>query len=59
MGVTTLTVNVFNITSRCPVCGGTADARYQASAPEATAQMKRKCRDCGFTWQQPSLARSF
>jgi C4-type Zn-finger protein len=57
--VTSITFNVFNITNRCPVCGGAANSRYHASGEEVVAQMKRKCTDCGFTWAEVPLARSF
>jgi transposase-like protein len=57
--VTSLTVNVFNVTNRCPVCGGAANARYHASGATVSAQMRRKCKDCGFTWDEAPMARSF
>ena len=54
-----MTFNVFNVTNRCPVCGGAANARYHASVAKVSAQMKRKCTDCGFTWDEAPVARAF
>jgi transposase-like protein len=56
--VTTLTINVFNVTRRCPVCGGSANARYHAPELATEAHMKHKCGDCGYTWIEESQARS-
>jgi C4-type Zn-finger protein len=53
-----LTVTMFSVTNRCPVCGGAANARYHRPAESDVAHMKRKCGDCGFTWEEKAVARS-
>jgi hypothetical protein len=57
-GVATLTINVFNVTNRCPVCGGAANSRYHNVAHTRAGQMKRKCTDCGYTWDEAPVART-
>jgi formate dehydrogenase maturation protein FdhE len=57
--VTSISFNLFNVTSRCPVCGGAANARYHATDEKIGARMKRKCTDCGFTWAEVQVARFF
>ncbi len=57
--MTSLTFNVFNVTNRCPVCGGAANARYHAPEAEGSGHMKRKCTDCGFRWDEVPVSRSF
>jgi hypothetical protein len=56
--VSTLTVNVFTITNRCPVCGGAANSRYHPAVTAAGARVDRKCCDCGFTWDEKATRRS-
>jgi C4-type Zn-finger protein len=56
--VSRLTLSVHNVTGRCPVCGGSANARYHAQDYEAVAHMKHKCTDCGFTWEEVPVSRS-
>jgi hypothetical protein len=56
--VSTLTFNVFNVTNRCPVCGGAAHSRYLPAVTTAGARVDRKCGDCGFTWDEKSTRRS-
>ncbi len=53
----TLTINVFNVTNRCPVCGGAANARYHGPDHRDSGQMKRKCTDCGYRWDEEPVAR--
>jgi hypothetical protein len=55
--MTTLTINVFNVTKRCPVCGGAANSRYHGPDELDAGQMKRKCVDCGYTWDEAPAAR--
>lgn len=54
-----LTLNVFTVTVRCPVCAGSANARYRAPHQGNAGQMRHKCTDCGFTWDQAPAARAF
>ena len=56
--MTTVTMNVFNVTNRCPVCGGAANIRYHSLEDRQAAGMKRKCGDCGFTWAEAAVRRS-
>jgi transposase-like protein len=53
----TLTINVFNVTNRCPVCGGAANSRYHGRDEVGASQMKRKCTDCGYTWDEVPTTR--
>jgi transposase-like protein len=54
-----LTLNVFSVTIRCPVCAGSASARYHGPDQENAAQMRHRCADCGFSWTQTPAVRSF
>jgi rubredoxin len=56
--MTTLTFNVFNVSSRCPVCGGIASAEFRRPLPADGAQMKRECSDCGYAWDEEPVTRS-
>jgi rRNA maturation protein Nop10 len=51
-------MNVFTISGSCPVCGGAANARFHRFTATTDAHMKRKCVDCGFTWEQKAVPRS-
>ena len=55
--MSTLTINVFNVTNRCPVCGGAANSRYHSPAFHIAGEMRRKCTDCGYTWDEAPVAR--
>jgi len=49
-------LKVFSLTCGCPVCGGSANARYQGSQENEGPGLRRKCTDCGFTWdERPAL----
>jgi transposase-like protein len=54
-----LTLNVFSLTVRCPVCGGSENARYHGPYLGHGGQMRHKCTDCGFTWDQEPTLRTF
>jgi hypothetical protein len=56
--VTILSINVFNVTDRCQVCGGAANARYHGPGEAAVPHMSRKCADCGFTWEGRAVHRA-
>jgi hypothetical protein len=55
--VPTFTLNMFNVTDRCPVCTGSAAAHYHGPQETGTPRMERRCFDCGFNWQENPVAR--
>jgi hypothetical protein len=54
--MTTVTINLFDVTDRCPVCAGAAKARYRGSQTSAAPRRRRKCGDCGFTWDETAVS---
>ena len=56
--MTALSINVFNVTNRCPVCGGAANARYHGPEKSTAPHMNRKCADCGYRWDERAVTRS-
>jgi hypothetical protein len=54
--MTTVTDHVFDVTNRCPVCGGEARPRYRRPGDHVAIGVKRKCGDCGYTWDTTALS---
>ncbi|MGH9017715.1 MAG: hypothetical protein ACRDY1_08210 [Acidimicrobiales bacterium] len=52
-----MTMNVFDITARCPLCGGQPLPRYEAADDAHGPLLRRDCRDCGFGWDVRPVTR--
>jgi hypothetical protein len=51
-------MNVFNVTERCAICGGSPHATYNRGDDARGPYMRRRCDDCGYSWDVRPVTRS-